>query len=123
MREFRPNNVLGTGRNMFPTIARLLLLRGKRVVESNKRNGWEHVPTCSQWPPAWLRSAPADSIPISIVPVDCDAPPPETSTAPAELPARLPFGFPADAVTVIADADGYTDRAMKGEAYMWTWIN
>lgn len=49
-------------------------------------------------------------------------PPPEIPAA-AELPGRLPFGFPSDAVIVIADADGYTDRQMKGEPHMWTWIN
>jgi hypothetical protein len=48
----------------------------------------------------------------------------ERPSAPAaRFPARLPSGFPADAVIVIADADGYNDGQMKGEPYMWTWID
>jgi hypothetical protein len=50
-------------------------------------------------------------------------PPPETSAVVGKLPDRLPFGFPVDAVIVIADADGYTNRRMKGEPYLWTWID
>jgi hypothetical protein len=34
---------------------------------------------------------------------------------------RVPIGLPTDAVIVVADADGYNDRAMKGPPYMWTW--
>ena len=52
-----------------------------------------------------------------------DVLPSETLPAVAELPDRLPFGFPADAVIVIADKDAYTDREMKSEPYMWCWID
>ena len=30
------------------------LKQERRVRESNKCNGVEHVPTCSTWPPAWI---------------------------------------------------------------------
>lgn len=38
---------------MFPTIARLRR-KGGEMKKSNNRNGVEHVPTCSTWPPPWL---------------------------------------------------------------------
>ena len=95
--------------------------------EDNRCNGLEHVPACSTWPPPWLTSAPAPPAPAPPPRVAAEEerhdPPPQPSAAAAELPDRLPFSFPADAVIVIADADGYTDRQMKGEPHMWTWIN
>jgi hypothetical protein len=36
--------------------------------------------------------------------------------------ANVPTGLPADAVIVVADANGYTGAAMKGPPYMWCWI-
>ncbi len=36
--------------------------------------------------------------------------------------ARTPHGFTTDCVIVVADADAYTDKAMRGPVYMWTWI-
>lgn len=35
---------------------------------------------------------------------------------------RIGPDVPQDAVIVIADRDGYTDRAMKGPAFTWTWV-
>lgn len=64
------------------------------------------------------------TIPVGVVAEEArPEPPPETSAAVAELPARVPIDFPVAAVIVIADTDGYTDRQRKGEPYMWTWIN
>jgi hypothetical protein len=40
--------------------------------------------------------------------------------APVTAPfVRVPVGFPPDAVIVVADAGGYTDRQMKGPPYIW----
>jgi hypothetical protein len=51
-------------------------------------------------------------------------PPAVENTAQEALvaPPRVPVGLPADAVIVVADEDAYTDTAMKGPPYMWTWI-
>jgi hypothetical protein len=39
---------------MFHTIARLRKIGEDMNRESNGRNGLEHVPACSTWPPTWL---------------------------------------------------------------------
>src|SRR4051812_40500600 len=90
--------------------------------DNNRCNGLEHVPACSAWPPRWLNSltaAPAPAPPRIVA----EEKTPEPSTAAAVLSGCVPFGFPADAVIVIADADGNTNRQSKGEPYMWTWID
>ena len=78
--------------------------------ENNRCKGLEHVPACSTWPPPWVISPPAQPALVTPPPVVVEeerhGPPPEPSAAAAGLPARLPFGFPAHAVIVIADADG-----------------
>lgn len=119
--------------------------------ESNKRNGVIHVSTCVSWPPPWMRvpaTVPAEPDPASTTqttpwqlaePGNCDVSPPQTGrVSVGEAPAaasspilaehdaespRLPPSFPGpSAVIVVADADGYTDKAMKGPPYMWCWI-
>ena len=90
--------------------------------EIYKCNGPAHVPTCDTWPPTWLISPPiAPSTPPLSPPVatvsEPTAPPPDTSP-----PPRRPHGYTPDAIIVVADEQAYTDRAMRGPPYMWTWI-
>ena len=105
-------------------------------IERNRCNGLAHVPTCSTWPPPWLISvtAPwASAPPPRALAEEVQREPPTEISADAarnaelltfvKVSARFPLGFSAEAVVVIADADGYTGRQMKGEPYMWTWIN
>lgn len=47
---------------------------------------------------------------------------PEPTPEPEPTKPSVPNGMPANAIIVVADAAGYTDKAMKGEPYMWTWI-
>ena len=46
----------------------------------------------------------------------------EDEPAPPPTAPRRPPGFVEGCVVVVADADGYTDRAMRDDPYMWTWI-
>lgn len=63
---------------------------------------------------------PAPTTPPTPAVAPVPAPPPSAADPAA---VRVPPGFPPGAVLVIADADGYTDHAMKGPPYMWCWIN
>jgi hypothetical protein len=78
------------------------------------------TPAVAPAPAAPAPSTPAPSTPPAITPpaVAPEAAAGNDQPSPAD---RVPIGMPADAVIVVMDADAYTDRAMKGEPYMWTW--
>ena len=84
--------------------------------ENKRYSASEHVPACSTWPPPWLSAPPqaSSTAPSSTSP----KPPPIVSEAPAvqddaeavyddAKAARVPPGFPPDAVIVVADENGY----------------
>jgi hypothetical protein len=60
--------------------------------ENNKRNGLEHVPACSTWPPAWLRISTLTTVPGTATP--------STPAIPAipkpEPPAASPWDLTPD---------------------------
>jgi hypothetical protein len=49
--------------------------------------------------------------------------PPSESAPPPESGPRLPPDYPPNPVIVAADKDGNNDHQMKGEPFMWTWID
>ena len=71
-------------------------------------------PQRERWPP----------LPPVVAEEEQPAPPPESLAEVAEPPARMPPGFPPDAVIVVADADGHypDDRRFSGP-HMWCWID
>lgn len=46
-------------------------------------------------------------------------PPPDEESEDEKIAPEVPDG----AVIVVSDASGYTDRNMKGQPYMWCWID
>lgn len=97
--------------------------------ENNKKcNALVHGPSCTTWPPPWLTTStptPAASTLPTSTPTLIEPPAPTTEAAAENeaRPGRVPPDFPPDAVIVVADAEGYTDRRMKGAPFMWTWID
>ena len=68
----------------------------------------------------------SNSVQLQVVDDERDLATRNTARQGFDVDFALVLGFvedAADAVVVVADANCYTDRSMKGEPYMWCWIN